>query len=81
MKAGGFLISGLGRRLSKMDSPATPKEKGETEDGIADQEEKFDVVVCEIAPKVTYAGEGLASICKGRRFRLPCLSIGETFTN
>ena len=76
MRAGGFLISGLGRQLSKMDSPATPKEKGETEDGIPEQEQKLDVVVCEIAPKVTYAGEGLESHCKGRRFRLPCLHVG-----
>ena len=81
MRAGGFLISGLGRQLSKMDSPATPKEKGETDDGIAEQEQKLDVVVCEIAPKVTYAGEGLDLICKGRRFRLPCLSIGDQNKN
>ena len=77
MRAGGFLISGLGRQLSKMDSPATPKETGETDDGIPEQEVKLDVVVCEIAPKVTYAGEGLEQFVKGRRFKSPAIGIGE----
>merc|ERR1719412_2217555 len=64
MKAGGVLVNEAGRKLSRMASPATPKEVNnnlDLEDDIDEGEEKVEEIVCEIAPKVTYAGEGLES--------------------
>ena len=82
MKAGGLLINDFGRRLSKMASPATPKEVNnnldDTDEEILDEvEEQVEEIICEIAPKVTYAGEGLEQFVKGRRFKSPCVGIGE----
>ena len=80
MKAGGVLVNEAGRKLSRMASPATPKEVNnnlDLEEDIDEGEEKVEEIVCEIAPKVTYAGEGLEPFVKGQRFKIPALHIGE----
>jgi len=75
MKAGSYLISDLGRKLSLLDSPATPKEVNNNLDAeeIYKGEESIEEIICEIAPSVTYAGEGLEKIVKGRRYKNPCV--------
>ena len=73
-------MNALGRRLSKMASPATPKEVNNNldEDGEDDEgEAEAPEIICELAPKVTYAGEGLEKYVKGHRFSLPAINIGE----
>ena len=80
MNAGGILINESGRKLSRMASPATPKEVNnnlDVDEDIDEGEEKVEEIVCEIAPNVTYAGEGLERFVKGQRFKIPALHIGE----
>ena len=76
MNAGGVLVNSEGRKLSRMASPATPKEVNNNLD-----EEEIETstteIICEIAPKVSYAGEGLEEHVKGKRFKIPAINIGE----
>ena len=76
MNAGGVLVNSEGRKLSRMASPATPKEVNNNLD-----EEEIETttteIICEIAPKVSYAGEGLEELVKGKRFKIPAINIGE----
>merc|ERR1712210_374602 len=83
MKAGGYLVNDLDRKLSLLDSPATPKEVNNNLDAdemFKGEESKVEII-CEIAPSVTYAGEGLEKLVKANdsEFLVTCLCkhIGE----
>lgn len=79
------MINESGRKLSRMASPATPKEVNnnldEENNNDDEGEAKLDVIICEIAPKISYAGEGLEPFCKGERIKIPALRIGEPEDN
>ena len=77
MNAGGMLINDDGRKLSRMASPATPKEVNNNLDAVENEDEISQEIVCEIAPQVTYAGEGLEKYVKGQKFQTPALHIGQ----
>ena len=60
MNAGGVLVNDEGRKLSRMASPATPKEvNNNMEDEMEDIETTTAEIICEIVPCVSYSGEGL----------------------
>ena len=61
MNAGGVLVNDEGRKLSRMASPATPKEVNNNMDEIEDIETTTTEIICEIAPSVSYSGEGLGT--------------------
>lgn len=67
------MVNDEGRKLSRMTSPATPKEVNNNEEAEADADQE---IVCEIAPKVTYAGEGLEQYVKGKKLLVPVVTIG-----
>lgn len=77
MNAGGVLVNDEGRKLSRMASPATPKEVNNNLDIDEEDSDEASEVVCEISPMVTYAGEGLEHHVKGKRFKVPAVNIGE----
>jgi len=78
MNAGGVLVNDEGRKLSRMASPATPKEvNNNMEDDVEDIETTTAEIICEIAPSVSYSGEGLEEHVKGKRFKIPATNIGE----
>ena len=70
MNAGGVLVNDEGRKLSRMASPATPKEvNNNMEDDVEDIETTTAEIICEIAPSVSYSGEGLGMIHSGPKFK------------
>ena len=73
--AGGKLIDGEGKEFKQMRSPAAPKE---TNNNNNNNNSKSDdgVVVCELAPMLTYAGEGLEKHVAGKTFTVPATKIG-----
>ena len=70
MNAGGVLVNESGRKLSRIASPATPKEVNNNLDE-AELETSTEEIICEIAPNVSYAGEGLEKIVKGKKLQIP----------
>ena len=82
MNAGGILVNAEGRKLSRMASPATPKEVNNNLDASEDEKEdeadceKVREIICEIAPQVTYAGEGLEPLVKDCKIKVPATQIG-----
>ena len=63
MNAGGVLVNDEGRKLSRMASPATPKEvNNNMEDDVEDIETTTAEIICEITPSVSYSGEGLGML-------------------
>ena len=63
MNAGGVLVNDEGRKLSRMASPATPKEvNNNMEDDVEDIDTTTAEIICEIAPSVSYSGEGLGML-------------------
>ncbi len=79
MNAGGVLVNEAGRKLSKMASPATPQEVNNNLDATSEAAEAEEAednvtdVVCEVSPLMSYAGEGLESVVKGQKFKVPVL--------
>lgn len=76
MNSGGILINDEGRKLSRMTSPATPKEVNNNLDVQEDEGLEAQEIICEIAPKVTYAGEGLEQYVKGKKLKVPVVNVG-----
>ena len=78
MNAGGVLVNAEGRKLSRMASPATPQEVNNNLDATEDDNEglKIREIICEIAPQVTYAGEGLEPLVKDCKIKVPATQIG-----
>ena len=70
MNAGGVLVNESGRKLSRIASPATPKEVNNNLDE-AELETSTEEIICEIAPNVSYAGEGLEQLVKGKKLQIP----------
>ena len=67
--AGGKMVDGdTGKECPKMSSPAAVGEKNNNDD---DNNNK--VVVCEVSPLVSYAGEGLAELVGGKTLPTPVL--------
>ena len=74
-----FLVNAEGRKLSRMASPATPQEVNNNLDATEDEENeglKIREIICEIAPQVTYAGEGLEPLVKDCKIKVPATQIG-----
>ena len=68
LAAGGALIDADGKKLAQMVSPSAPKESNNNNNN---EKESSTSVVCEISPLVSYAGEGLASLVKGKPLTVP----------
>ena len=73
VNAGGILINDEGRKLSLMDSPATPKEINNNEADFDQDTVEVKEIICEIAPEVSYAGEGLEAFVQGKKLAVPAL--------
>ncbi len=77
LAAGGTLVDADGKKLAQMRSPAAPKEANNNLNNNSDEKEKQQQsVACELSPLVSYAGEGLEDIVKGKSFAVPTCSIG-----
>ena len=59
-----------------MRSPAAPKEANNNNNNKSKEGEKAPVVMCELSPLVSYAGEGLEHLVAGKSFAVPTCSIG-----
>ena len=74
LAAGGTIVDEDGKKLPQMVSPAAQKENNNNNNGQAVDPDLE--VVCELAPKVTFAGEGLEKHVKGKTFKVPVVDIG-----
>jgi len=77
--AGGNLVGEDGEILGQMVSPAAPKEANNNTE-LNNNERKKSlpgvVIVCEISPLVSYAGENLDQFVKDKNIPVPCTQIG-----
>ena len=77
--AGGNLVGEDGEILGQMVSPAAPKEANNNTE-LNNNERKKSlpgvVIVCEISPLVSYAGENLEQFVKDKNIPVPCTQIG-----
>ena len=82
MNAGGVLVNDEGRKLSRMASPATPKEvNNNMEDDVEDIETTTAEIICEIAPRVSYSGEGLGMLHSGPKLKKILQLLNSVFLN
>ena len=80
MNAGGVLVNDEGRKLSRMASPATPKEvNNNMEDDVEDIETTTAEIICEIAPRVSYSGEGLGMLHSGPKLKKNIATTNSVF--
>ncbi len=74
LQAGGVLTDADGKKIPQMISPAAPKEANNNNNNNNNEK---DVVVCEVSPLVSYAGEGLDRVVSGKSFSMPCCLTTE----
>ena len=74
--AGGTIVDADGKPLPQMVSPAAPKESASNNNNEVDNDMQKDIVV-EISPLVSYAGEGIEHIVKGKMITSPCSRLGS----